>query len=308
MAEDIPFERRFDAVPGAVEMVAPGVRRVLAPNPGPFTFTGTCTYIVGEGEVAIIDPGPDNADHLAAVLAAIPGESVTHIFLTHTHRDHSGALAALKAATGAPTYAEGPHRAARRLHAQEVNTLDASGDRSFLPDVALADGARVEGAGWALTALATPGHTANHMAFVLEADAARSEGVIFVGDHVMGWSTTIVAPPDGSMSAYMDSLRRLHARPESFYLPGHGGPIRQGPAFVERFLRHRQSRERAILRALERGPMAIPDIVRAIYFGLDPRLAHAAGLSTLAHMEDLTERGDVLTDGPAVLGGLYRLP
>lgn len=303
MAEDIPFERRFEAVPGVAEEVAPGVRRVLAPNPGPFTFTGTCSYIVGEGEVAIIDPGPDDPAHLAALLDAVRGETVTHIFLTHTHRDHSGALEALKAATGAPTHAEGPHRAARPLHAQESNTLDAAGDRSFLPDVALADGARVEGSGWALTALATPGHTANHMAFILE-----QEGAIFVGDHVMGWSTSIVAPPDGSMNAYMDSLRRLGERPETFYLPGHGGVVRQGPAFVARFLRHRLARETAILRALERGPREIPDIVRAIYFGLDPRLAGAAGLSTLAHLEDLVERGDVLTEGPAMLGGLYRLP
>lgn len=303
MAEDIAFDRRFDAVPGVAEEVAPGVRRVLAPNPGPFTFTGTCTYIVGRGEVGIVDPGPDNPSHLAAVLDAVRGETVTHIFLTHTHRDHSGALAELKQATGAPTHAEGPHRASRPLHAQEAGALDAAGDLSFLPDVALADGARVEGRGWALTALATPGHTANHMAFALE-----QEGLIFVGDHVMGWSTTVVAPPDGSMNAYMASLRRLGERPEAFYLPGHGGPIRQGPAFVERFLRHREARETAILRALERGPRSIPDIVRAIYFGLDPRLAGAAGLSTLAHLEDLVERGDVLTDGPTVIGGVYRLP
>lgn len=303
MAEDIPFERRFDAVPGVADEVAPGVRRVLAPNSGPFTFTGTCSYIVGEGEVAIIDPGPDDPSHLAALLDAVQGERVTHIFLTHTHRDHSGALAALKEATGAPAYAEGPHRAARALHAEETNTLDAAGDRSFLPDVALADGARVAGAGWELTALATPGHTANHMAFILE-----KEGLIFVGDHVMGWSTSIVAPPDGSMNAYMESLRRLGERPETLYLPGHGGPVRQGPAFVGRYLRHRHARETAILRALERGPMAIPEIVRAIYIGIDPRLYGAAGLSTLAHMEDLVERGDVLTEGPALLAGIYRLP
>lgn len=303
MAEDIPFDRRFDALPGVVDEVAPGVRRVLAPNPGPFTFTGTCTYIVGRGEVAIIDPGPDDASHVAAVLAAVRGESVTHLFLTHTHRDHSGALAALKAATGAPTYGEGPHRSARPLHAQEIPALDSAGDRAFLPDVALADGTRVEGTDWALTALATPGHTANHMAFVLE-----QAGAIFVGDHVMGWSTTVVAPPDGSMNDYMHSLRRLGERPETLYLPGHGGVITRGPAFVERFLRHRQARETAILRALERGPRAIPEIVRAIYFGLDPRLAGAAGLSTLAHLEDLVERGDVVTEGPATLTGLYRLP
>lgn len=303
MAEDIPLERRFDAVPGIVDTLAPGIRRVLAPNPGPFTFTGTCSYIIGEGEVAIIDPGPDDASHLAALLDAVKGEKVTHIFLTHTHRDHSGALDALRQATGAPTLAEGPHRAARSLHAGEANALDAASDRSFRPDVTLADGTRIEGAGWVLEALATPGHTANHMAFILE-----REGAIFVGDHVMGWSTTIVAPPDGSMSDYMESLRRLERRPESLYLPGHGGPVRQGPAFVQRYLRHREARETAILRALERGPMSIPDIVRAIYIGLDPRLAGAAGLSTLAHLEDLVTRAAVLTDGPTLPDGIYRLP
>lgn len=303
MAEDIPFERHFDAVPGVAEDVAPGVRRVLAPNPGPFTFTGTCSYIVGRGEVAIIDPGPDDASHVSALLAAVHGEKVTHIFLTHTHRDHSGALDALKEATGAAAYAEGPHRPARELHAGETNVLDAAGDRSFLPDVALADGARVEGASWTIDALATPGHAANHMAYVLE-----GAGLVFVGDHVMGWSTTIVAPPDGSMSDYMESLRRLGERPEQLYLPGHGGAIQQGPAFVERYLRHRQAREAAIVRALERGPLAIPEIVRAIYIGLDPRLAGAAGLSTLAHLEDLVGRGEVLTEGPAALEGVFRLP
>ncbi|MCS0502233.1 MBL fold metallo-hydrolase [Ancylobacter mangrovi] len=302
MADDIPFDRRFDAVPGVAETVAPGVRRVLAPNPGPFTFTGTCSYIVGEGEVAIVDPGPDEPAHVAALLEAVRGERVTHIFLTHTHRDHSGALDALRQATGAPTYAEGPHRPARALHGGETNALDAAGDRHFFPDVALADGARIEGAGWALAALATPGHTANHMAFVLE-----GEDVIFVGDHVMAWSTSIVAPPDGSMSDYMDSLRRLGERPERFYLPGHGGPVREGPAFVARYLRHRVAREQAIMRALARGPMAIPEIVRAIYIGLDPRLVGAAGLSTLAHLEDLVGRGEVLTEGPAALEGTYSL-
>lgn len=300
MADDIPFDRQFDAVPGKVDIVANGVRRVLAPNAGPFTFTGTCSYIVGSGQVAIIDPGPDDAGHVAALLEAVRDETVTHILLTHTHRDHSGALAAVKAATGAPVYAQGPHRPARPLHIGEVNVLDAAADHTFFPDVALADGARVEGAGWALTALATPGHTANHMAFALE-----GAGLIFVGDHVMAWSTSIVAPPDGAMSDYMESLRRLRARPETLYLPGHGGPVRDGPAFVERYIRHRISRETAILRALSRGPMAIPEIVRAIYIGLDPRLANAAGLSTLAHLEDLVERGEVSSEGAPAFDGIF---
>lgn len=302
MADDIPFERRFDAVPGVVDEVAPGVRRVLAPNAGPFTFTGTCSYIIGTGEVAILDPGPDDPTHVAAIMAAVSGERVTHIFLTHTHRDHSGALEAVRAATGALTYAEGPHRAARDLHAGEVNILDSAGDHSFFPDVALADGAHVQGSGWTLGALTTPGHTANHMAFVLE-----EKGLIFVGDHVMAWSTSIVAPPDGSMGDYMRSLERLRERPETLYLPGHGGLVREGPAFVERYLRHRHARETAIVRALGGGPMAIPEIVRAIYIGLDPRLATAAGLSTLAHLEDLVARGEVTTAPPVTFDGIYAL-
>lgn len=303
MAEDIPFDRKFDAVAGQVDTVAPLVRRVLAPNPGPFTFTGTCSYIVGRGEVAIIDPGPDDATHVAALMAAVQGERVTHILLTHTHHDHSGALKAVQALTGAPSYAQGPHRAARPTHEGEANALESAADRGFFPDVALADGARVAGGGWTLEALATPGHAANHLAFVL-----AGEGLVFVGDHVMGWSTTVVAPPDGSMNDYMASLRRLHARPEAFYLPGHGGAVREGRALVERLIRHREARESAILRALQRGPMGIPDIVRAIYFGLDPRLAGAAGLSTLAHLEDLVARGAVVSDGAVTVEAIYALP
>lgn len=303
MADDIPFDRDFTAVAGVAEEVAPGVTRVLANNPGPFTFTGTCTYLIGTDTLAILDPGPDDEHHVAAVLAAVGGRPVSHILLTHTHRDHTGALAALQAATGAPVVAEGPHRPARPLHEGEANVLDAAGDRDVRPDITVADGQRLAGDGFTLAALATPGHTANHMAFVLE-----GAGLVFVGDHVMAWSTSIVAPPDGSMGDYMASLRRLGARPEQIYLPGHGGPVRNGPAFVERYLRHREARETAILRALTRSPARIPDIVRMIYIGLDPRLAGAAGLSTLAHLEDLVARGAVETDGPPTLAGLYHLP
>lgn len=301
MADDIPFDRDFTAVAGVAEKVAPGVTRILAPNPGPFTFTGSCTYLIGTDEVAILDPGPDDASHVAAILAAIGPRPVSHILLTHTHRDHSGALEVLKEATGAPTYAEGPHRAARPLHLGETNALDAAADHGFQPDVIVADGTRIEGAGFSLTALATPGHTANHMAFALE-----SKELIFVGDHVMAWSTSIVAPPDGAMGDYMASLHRLAGRAEDTYLPGHGGPVRNARAFVERYRRHREVREGAILRALTRGTLTIPEIVRLIYIGLDPRLHGAAGLSTLAHLEDLVARGEVETDGPPTLAGLYR--
>ncbi|HSI42551.1 MAG TPA: MBL fold metallo-hydrolase [Xanthobacteraceae bacterium] len=302
MADELRFDRRFDAVAGVPQTVAPGVRRILAPNPGPFTFTGTCTYLVGEGEVAVIDPGPDDAAHLAALERALAGERVTHILLTHTHRDHSGALAALQRATGAPVYAQGPHRPARPLRVGEANPLDAAADHAFRPDIVLADGAAIAGRGWSLTAIATPGHAANHLAFAFEAQA-----LLFSGDHVMAWATTIVAPPDGAMGDYMASLHKLAARPEQLYLPGHGGPVREAPQFVAGLLRHRQARENAILRTLARGPMAVPELVRAIYIGLDPRLAGAAGLSTLAHLEELVARGAVHTDSAPALDGLYRL-
>ncbi|MBX6427004.1 MAG: MBL fold metallo-hydrolase [Variibacter sp.] len=302
MSDDIPFDKNFPLPPGRVEEVAPGVRRVLAPNPGPFTFTGTVTYIVGRGKVAIIDPGPDSDDHLAAVLDAVRNETVTHIFVTHTHRDHSPAAAKVKAATGAPLFGEGPHRASRPLRIGEAERLDAGGDQDFRPDHALRDGEAVSGDGWRLEAVMTPGHTANHVAYAL-----GGTDILFSGDHVMAWSTTIVAPPDGAMRDYMSSLHKLGARPERIYLPGHGPAVRDAPRFVEHLLRHRKAREAAILRELAQGEADIPALVRAIYVGLDPRLAGAAGLSVLAHLEDLVARGLVTTDGEATIAGRYRL-
>lgn len=302
MSEDIPFDRRFDQQPGQVEQVTPRVRRILAPNPSPYTFTGTCSYVVGTGKVAIIDPGPDDAEHIAALLDAVRGEDVTHILVTHTHKDHSPAAAALKAVTGALTVAEGPHRPARPLHIGEVNPLDASADLAFEPDLVVADDDAVTGPGWTLSAVTTPGHAANHCAFSLEED-----GVLFSGDHVMGWATSIVAPPDGAMGDYIRSLEKVGARPERVYLPGHGGAIQDAPAFVGRYLEHRFARETAILRALERDSETIPDLVRGIYIGLDPKLVGAASLTVLAHLEHLVAEGRVVTEGPASITGRYRL-
>jgi glyoxylase-like metal-dependent hydrolase (beta-lactamase superfamily II) len=301
MAEDIPFEREDAAVPGRVEQLSPLIRRILCDNPGPFTFKGTVTYIVGTGRVAIIDPGPNDARHVAAVLEAVKGETVEAILVTHTHRDHSPGTRAIKAATGAPVHAEGPHRAARPLNLGETNVLDASGDKDFLPDIALKDGDVVAGTGWTLESVFTPGHTANHMAFAL-----REEQTLFSGDHVMAWSTSIVAPPDGSMGDYMASLDKLRGREETLFWPGHGGAVKEPAKFMRALAHHRRLREAAIMKRLGLGDRHIPDIVAAIYEGLDPRLKSAAGLSVFAHLEDLVARGLVGSDGPASLTGAFR--
>jgi glyoxylase-like metal-dependent hydrolase (beta-lactamase superfamily II) len=227
---------------------------------------------------------------------------VTHIFVTHTHRDHSPAVPAIKHATGATVYAEGPHRAARPLHIGEHNPLDASGDRDFKPDVALKDGEVVSGQGWTVEAVTTPGHTANHMAY-----AFKENDVLFAGDHVMAWATSIVAPPDGAMSDYMASLAKLTRRSERVYFPGHGPAINDASRFVSYFILHRKAREAAILHRLAQGDSDIPSIVRAIYIGLDPRLTGAAGLSVLAHLEDLVTRGVVETAGAPAIDGVYHL-
>jgi glyoxylase-like metal-dependent hydrolase (beta-lactamase superfamily II) len=212
MSDDIPFDKNLDLAPDTVDEPMPGIRRVMADNPGPFTFKGTLSYIVGRGKVAIVDPGPADERHIGALLEAVRNETVTAIFVTHTHRDHSPAVPAIKAATGATVYAEGPHRAARPLHIGEHNPLDSSGDRDFSPDVALKDSEVLGGDGWTIEAVATPGHTANHMAYAL-----KENNVLFAGDHVMGWATSIVAPPDGAMSDYMASLQKLAKRNEAVY-------------------------------------------------------------------------------------------
>jgi glyoxylase-like metal-dependent hydrolase (beta-lactamase superfamily II) len=296
MKFNIDFDPRYgEAVP-----VAPGVARMTVRNPSPFTFHGTNSYIVGRESLAVIDPGPEDDRHFDALLRAIGGRPVSHIFVSHTHRDHSPLAARLKAATGAVVLAEGPHRPARPLRAGETARLDAGGDMDFRPDRALADGEPVHGDGWTVRTVLTPGHAANHAAFALE-----GTGILFSADHVMGWSTTIVAPPDGSMADYMRSLDRLIERGDRLLLPGHGGPVTAPRTFMRGLRTHRRMRERAILERIRKGDRTVKATVEAIYRDTDPRLHGAAGLSVLAHLEDLVARGLVAADGEVLLDGIY---
>lgn len=276
-----------DAPYGKVETLSPMVRRVLARNPSPFTFTGTGTYIVGHGVVAIIDPGPNDAAHVEALVSAVRGEIVSHIVTTHTHNDHSPAAPALKAATGAAIVGCAP-----LMLSDAGPRADASFDAGYVPDAVLAEGALIAGPGWTLTALHTPGHTSNHLAF-----AFPEERALFSGDHVMGWSTTVVAPPDGSMTAYMNSLTRLLDRDDSIYYPTHGPAVTDPQRFVRGLLMHRRQRETQILTALASAPASIKNMVATMYVGVDPRLHPAAGLSVSAHLIDLQARGRVAHDG-----------
>lgn len=282
---------------GASEQHEPLVRRVLAPNASPYTYTGTQTWLVGAGsDLAIIDPGPtgsgqsigDPADargtgHVEAILRSIGDARVAAILCTHTHRDHSPAAAPLKAATGAPIIGCAP-----LVLRDDGPRADSAFDPDYAPDRVLGDGEQVLGDGWTLTAVATPGHTSNHLCYALEESRA-----LFTGDHVMAWSTSVVSPPDGDMAAYMASLQKLYERDDRIYYPAHGPAVTKPRQLVRGMLGHRKSRERQILRQLEQGPRAIPTLVAAMYKGLDPRLTGAAGRSVLAHLLDLEQQGRV---------------
>jgi glyoxylase-like metal-dependent hydrolase (beta-lactamase superfamily II) len=275
--------------PRAATRVSPMVRRLVAPNASPFTFNGTCTYVVGQGEVAIVDPGPDDDSHLKALLAAVDGEKVETILVTHTHRDHIAGLEKLRAATGAQVIGAAPFVA----RGDGSAGLDSAHDRDYAPDAILADGELWQGPGFTIEAIATPGHCSNHLCFAL-----LEENALISGDHVMAWSTSVVAPPDGSMRAYMDSLEKLRGRAERIYWPGHGGPVVEPQRYLQALIHHRRQREASILNALKEGPQTIPALVAKVYVGLSPSLARAAGLSTLAHLEDLSERGLVMAEAP----------
>ncbi len=296
----LKFNIDFDPRYGEPVEVAPDVARLTARNPSPFTFHGTNSYIVGRDSLAVIDPGPDDEEHFQALVRAIDGRPVSHILVSHTHRDHSPLAGRLKAATGATVLAEGPHKPARALRTGEMDRLDASGDMEFQPDHTLADNELVEGDGWIIRTVLTPGHAANHAAFALE-----GTGILFSADHVMGWSTTVVAPPDGAMADYMRSLAKLIERDDRLLLPGHGGPVTTPRTFMRGLKTHRRMRERAILERVRRGDRTIKAMVEAIYRDTDPRLHGAAGLSVLAHLEDLVARGLVATEGEASIGGVY---
>ena len=278
-----------------VELVS-GLSRLTCNNPSPFTFHGTNTYLLGDATVAVIDPGPADKTHLDAIVNAIAGRPVSHIIVTHTHVDHSPLARPLAEITGAEIFAEGPHRAARELNLGEINVLDASGDADFKPDHMLKHGDTLKGDGWSLKALFTPGHTANHMAF-----GWTDTDYLFPGDHVMAWATSIVAPPDGSMRNYMASLQVLQKEPQTTYFPGHGGRLENAHAFVRALRAHRKMREKNILTHVQKGIRTIPEMVAVIYQTTDKKLHGAAGLSVLAHLEDLVSQGLVATNGAVLL-------
>lgn len=277
-----------DQAPGRLQQLEPRVARVLADNPSPYTHTGTWTHLVGEQSLAVIDPGPDYPAHLQALLDGIAGRPVEAIVVTHNHRDHSPLAPALAAATGAPIVGAAPIALS-----DDGPRADDGFDFAYAPDRVLADGEALVGRDWTLTAIATPGHTSNHLCFALD-----GSGALFSGDHIMGWSTTVVSPPDGDMTAYMASLERLLARDgDRIYYPAHGDPVDRPQRLVRGLLGHRKQREGQILRLLATGATTVPDMVARMYVALDPRLIPAAERSVLAHLIDLRGRGLALEDG-----------
>lgn len=290
----IPFVKAMDFAYGRTDQVSPLIRRVVANNPGPFTFLGTGTYIVGHGDVAVIDPGPDDPAHLDAILAAVEGERVGAILTTHTHIDHSPLARPLQQRVGGVLY--GRSEPGRSSGFEEANEAD------FHPDVEIADGARVSGPGWTLEAIATPGHASNHVCYAL-----LEENALFSGDHVMGWSTTVVSPPDGDMTDYYASLERVRARAFATLWPTHGPPVTEVAPFLDAYRAHRLDRERQIKAQLAAGHQRIKAMVPVMYAAVDPRLHPAAAHSVLAHLQHLVRAGEVAADGAPGMDSDYRL-
>ncbi len=295
--DDLSFKTSMAFKYGEAQPMAPGIVRVVADNPSVFTFKGTNTYIVGTSALAVIDPGPDDERHLAAILAAAAGRAITHILITHAHRDHTDGAMALSAKTGAPVYGFGRSPDMPRPAGREgMPSGKAFVDFDFTPDIALRHGVTVTSDDWQIEALHTPGHAPDHLCFAL-----AKQKTVFSGDHVMAWNTTVVAPPEGRMTDYIRSLEILLPRRDRLYLPGHGGRIETPQRTVKAYLVHRKWREQAIMEAIRSGHQTIPAIVARIYSGLDEKLLKAAALSVLAHVESLFERGLVTCEGPLTM-------
>jgi glyoxylase-like metal-dependent hydrolase (beta-lactamase superfamily II) len=300
MSAELAFNRSVDVDYGVAQEVAPGVRRIVANNPGPYTFLGTNTYLVGTGQVAVIDPGPLDEQHLKAIAKAIAGERLTHILITHSHRDHCDGARALQALAGGEIAAFGPTGSARGAGAPGLGY--AFVDPAFVPDQTIADGDTVRGPGFALDVLHMPGHAPDHLCFALV-----GKRTVFTGDHVMGWNTTVIAPPEGNMASFLASLEKLMPRHDKMFLPGHGGRIQTPQRVVKAYIMHRKWREQTILTCLDEGDCTIPRIVARLYGTLDAGLKEAAALSVLAHLEHLISRDLVSAEGAPCLSSAFCL-
>ncbi len=287
------FVKGFDPLHGVLEDVAPGIRRIVAANPGPYTFRGTGTYVIGRGDVAVIDPGPNDERHIAMLMRQLTGETITHVLVTHTHPDHSPGCVPLRAHTTASTYGFGPHPGDPTSAHEEQGSSEESGDRTFVPDGVLRHGDFVHGVGWRAEAVHTPGHISNHLCYRVELAAAPNERILFTGDHVMGWSTSVISPPHGDLRNYLESLAMINGAGDARYWPTHGTTITEPDKFVNALIVHRHHRTEQIVELLRTGPKTIDALVASIYVGLDSRLVKAAGRSVLAHLIELQRRGNV---------------
>lgn len=299
MAVKIPYRRDLEFEYGEVAAVGPGIRRVIANNPSPFTFHGTGTYILGSGNVAVIDPGPADDKHIEAIVQATAGETISHVLVTHTHMDHSPGCALLKKHCAAPTYAFGPHGAGK---IEEGVPVEEGGDMAFVPDELIRHGDVIEGGDWSVECVYTPGHTSNHMCFQL-----REHKALFTGDHVMGWSTSIISPPDGDMMAYLVSLELLLARDDAVYWPTHGPSIVDPKSHVRSFIEHRKERQDQILACVGKGIAAIVEMVPLMYKDTPEFMYPAAARSVFAAVEYLVKRGELKCEGPVALDADYAL-
>ena len=295
----LPLRRELEFAYGELAEVAPGIRRIIARNPSPFTLHGTGTYVLGRGSVAVIDPGPADPAHIDALLAGLQGERITHVLVTHTHLDHSPGCRLLARHADAPTYGYGPHGAGR-LEAD--SPVEEGADLEFRPDQQVRHGQRIEGDGWSVECVHTPGHTSNHCCYALD-----GAGALFSGDHVMGWSTSIVSPPDGNMGDYLASLALLLERDDRIYWPTHGPAVQEPKTLVRAFIAHRQARERQILDCVGRGQRRIADMLPSMYAHLPKSMHPAAARSALAAIEHLIDQGALAAEGEVRLDGIYRL-